>query len=115
MTQIPAARQSPQVRNGCLSWYAGDTFELTLALLLRDQDGESVTLGPEDTVEVQFFDAEDQPVRTFTFTQTAQNTVCIRFDADVTAQFPRGDYAFDVRCTALGRTTLAHRTHCHVA
>ena len=38
MTKLPGAKPSPRIAGGVLRWYAGDTFSVTLALELRDQD-----------------------------------------------------------------------------
>ena len=43
MTKLPGAKPSPRIAGGVLRWYAGDTFSVTLALELRDQDGETVS------------------------------------------------------------------------
>ena len=45
MTKLPGAKPSPRIAGGVLRWYAGDTFSVTLALELRDQDGDPVTVG----------------------------------------------------------------------
>ena len=45
MTKLPGAKPSPRIAGGVLRWYAGDTFSVTLALELRDQDGETVSHG----------------------------------------------------------------------
>ena len=57
MTKLPGAKPSPRIAGGVLRWYAGDTFSVTLALELRDQDGDPVTVGASDSLTVSFFDA----------------------------------------------------------
>ena len=64
MTKLPGARPSPRIAGGVLRWYAGDTFSVTLALELRDQDGDPVTVGASDSLTVSFFDASHAPVQT---------------------------------------------------
>ena len=49
MTKLPGAKPSPRIAGGVLRWYAGDTFSVTLALELRDQDGETVSVGASDS------------------------------------------------------------------
>ena len=65
MTKLPGAKPSPRIAGGVLRWYAGDTFSVTLALELRDQDGDPVTVGASDSLTVSFFDASHAPVHTF--------------------------------------------------
>ena len=67
MTKLPGAKPSPRIAGGVLRWYAGDTFSVTLALELRDQDGETVAVGASDSLTVRFFDASHAPVHTFQF------------------------------------------------
>ena len=50
MTKLPGAKPSPRIAGGVLRWYAGDTFSVTLALELRDQDGDPVTVGASDKI-----------------------------------------------------------------
>jgi hypothetical protein len=54
MTKLPGAKPSPRIAGGVLRWYAGDTFSVTLALELRDQDGDPVTVGASDSLTVSF-------------------------------------------------------------
>ena len=65
MTKLPGAKPSPRIAGGVLRWYAGDTFSVTLALELRDQDGDPVTVGASDSLTVSFFDASHAPVSPF--------------------------------------------------
>ena len=58
---------------GVLRWYAGDTFKVTLRLELQDQDGEAVTVGADDSVTVRFYDEQNAPEHTFTFTSVTGN------------------------------------------
>lgn len=114
MQIMPHAKRSPRLENGCLYWYAGDTFALQLELLLEDQDGAPAALGADDTVTVAFFDETDAQILEQTFADIADNTVTLQMDETRTALFPRGDYRFDVRYTYGPRTTVLHRSHCHV-
>ena len=52
MTKLPGAKPSPRIAGGVLRWYAGDTFSVTLALELRDQDGDPVTVGASDSLTI---------------------------------------------------------------
>lgn len=79
MTKLPAARPSPRVAGGVLRWYAGDTFKVTLRLELQDQDGEAVTVGADDSVTVRFYDEQNAPVHTFSFTGVTGNGVSLRY------------------------------------
>ena len=114
MSWIPSGKQSPRVVNGCLYWYAGDTFELDVRLELEDQDGVPVALGAEDMVTLIFRDETDAPVRQFTFSDVADNTVTLQMDSNVTEDFPRGEYRLDIRYDHAQRTTVLRGSHCHV-
>ena len=109
MTKLPAARPSPRVAGGVLRWYAGDTFKVTLRLELQDQDGEAVTVGADDSVTVRFYDEQNAPVHTFSFTG-----VTVVFDETVSAKFPQGAYRYDILYTHGDKTTLA-RGNCAAA
>ncbi len=114
MAWIPSGKQSPRVVNGCLYWYAGDTFLLDVTLELRDQDGEPVPLAQSGSVTLEFSDASRAPVRQFTFTELTGSTVTLEMDETVTADFPSGDYFLSIRYTDAQRTTVLHGAHCHV-
>lgn len=107
MTKLPAARPSPRVAGGVLRWYAGDTFTITLRLELQDQDGEAVTVGADDSVTVRFYDEQNAPVHTFSFTGVTGNCVTLVFDETVSAKFPQGAYRYDILYTHGDKTTLA--------
>ena len=92
MTKLPAARPSPRVAGGVLRWFAGETFTITLRLELQDQDGEAVTVGADDSVTVRFYDEQNAPVHTFSFTGVTGNCVTLVFDETVSAKFPQGAY-----------------------
>ena len=97
MTKLPAAKPSPRIAGGVLRWYAGDTFSVTLALELRDQDGEAVAVGASDSLTVRFFDEAHAPVHTFQFDSVT----------DGQAKFPKGAYFYDILYTHGDKTTLA--------
>ena len=107
MTKLPGAKPSPRIAGGVLRWYAGDTFSVTLALELRDQDGDPVTVGASDSLTVSFFDASHAPVHTFQFDRVENDQVTLNFDATVTAKFTKGKYTYDIRYTHGDKTTLA--------
>lgn len=111
---LPGAEVSPRIANGCLCWYAGDTFTLSLELALIDQDGEAVRLGAEDVVQVTFRDAEQNTVHEEVFTGVEDNTVSVVVSDDVTEKFPEGDYSYDIRLEHGNRTTVVRRNIIHV-
>lgn len=111
---LPGAEVSPRIANGCLCWYAGDTFSLSLELELTDQDGEPVAIGAEDTVTVTFRDAEDTEVHEAEFTDIENNTVTVEVSQSVTEKFPEGDYSYDIRLEHGNRTTVVRRNIIHV-
>lgn len=107
MTKLPGAKPSPRIAGGVLRWYAGDTFSVTLALELRDQDGETVSVGASDSLTVSFFDASHTPVHTFQFDRVTGGQATLTFDDTVSAKFPRGAYFYDILYTHGDKTTLA--------
>ena len=86
---------------------AGDTFSVTLALELRDQDGDPVTVGASDSLTVSFFDASHAPVHTFQFDRVTGGQATLTFDDTVSAKFPKGAYFYDILYTHGDKTTLA--------
>ena len=64
MTKLPGAKPSPRIAGGVLRWYAGDTFSVTLALELRDQDGDPVTVGACDASKKLTVRLSDAPTVT---------------------------------------------------
>ena len=111
MTKLPGAKPSPRIAGGVLRWYAGDTFSVTLALELRDQDGETVSVGASDSLTVSFFDASHTPVHTFQFDRVTGGQATLTFDDTVSAKFPRGAYFYDILYTHGDKTTLARDNH----
>ena len=107
MAKLPAAKPSPRSAGGVLRWYAGDTFSVTLALELRDQDGEAVAVGASDSLTVRFFDEAHTPVHTFQFDSVTDGQAKLTFDDTVSAKFPKGAYFYDILYTHGDKTTLA--------
>ena len=99
MTKLPGAKPSPRIAGGVLRWYAGDTFSVALALELRDQDGDPVTVGASDSLTVSFFDASHDRV--------TGGQATLTFDNTVSAKFPKGAYFYDILYTHGDKTTLA--------
>ena len=100
MTKLPAAKPSPRIAGGVLRWYAGDTFSVTLALELRDQDGEAVAVGASDSLTVRFFDEAHAPVHTFQFDSVTDGQAKLTFDDTVSAKFPKGAYFYAMNSTS---------------
>ena len=99
MTKLPGAKPSPRIAGGVLRWYAGDTFSVTLALELRDQDGDPVTVGASDSLTVSFFDASHAPVHTFQFDRVTGGQATLTFDDTVSGKFTKGAYLAMTSCT----------------
>lgn len=104
---IPSAYPSPRLDKGVLRWYEGDTFKIALRFELKDQDGESVSVGTTDSVNVEFLDDTRQTVHTFSFPEVEENQVELEFNAEVTAKFGKGKYTYDIRYVHGDKTTLA--------
>lgn len=109
MSNIPSARSSPRIVNGVLKWYEFDTFTLDLELELEDQDGEPVTIGTDDIVEINFYNRSEDKVKEWHFTNISSNVVTLVFDDEVTALFPAGWYHYDIIYKGENRTTIAKR------
>ena len=112
MTKLPAAKPSPRIAGGVLRWYAGDTFSVTLALELRDQDGEAVAVGASDSLTVRFFDEAHAPVHTFQFDSVTDGQAKLTFDDTVSAKFPKGAYFYAMNSTSTNggiRTAIKQR------
>ena len=96
MNNLPRAEISPRIVNGVLKWYEGDTFSLQIDLELEDQDGETITIQPEDTLKVVFKNKSLRTVKEFTFTGIEGNTIHLEFDKECTALFEKGNYTYDI-------------------
>lgn len=117
MGNLPGAKQSPRICNGCVSWYYGDTFSITFELRLKDQDGEIVNLGipiegPEDDVSVEILDRSERPVditRKVT-SDIFESTVTLNVDDDLSRRMAPGQYRLTIAVTHAGlQTTILHR------
>lgn len=118
MGNIPTAKPSPRVENGTLFWYAGDLFQVDVALELTDQDGGAVHIGANDTVTVTFYDVQRQTVHTFTPSVTNDRATLV-FDETVSAKFPKGRYTYDMEyrytdTNGKRKTTLMRDNPCRV-
>ena len=107
MYNIPNAQESPRVVNGVLRWYEGDTFEVTLEVELKDQDGDPVHILEGQSLEVEFLDRSLHVVKTFRFDEVENDIVILDFDDEVTALFPKGNYTYNIYYNGVERVTLA--------
>lgn len=108
MYNVPNAEPSPRIVNGVMKWYEFDTFDIQFDLNFKDQDGEKVIIGENDTVIFEFLNCCRDVVKVFTFTNIQNNTVKLDFDADTTALFPAGNYTYDAYYDGAERITLAN-------
>ena len=111
MSELPSAQQSPRIVNGVLKWYQGDTFDLKIQLKMIDQDGTEIIIGDGDTVTVVFKDKTDTEIKTFLFETVENNTITLDFDSECTANFPRGEYFYDIYYKGAERTTIANNNY----
>lgn len=108
MSILPHAELSPRLRNGVLYWYAGDTFDIDIHLVLRDYDGEEIVVPENASVIFAFRNESEETVKEFSFSNIVDNTVKLEFDEVCTALFPPGEYSYDVYYEIGYRTTLAN-------
>ena len=73
-----------------------------------------LTLRTVWVVRVRFYDEQNAPVHTFSFTGVTGNCVTLVFDETVSAKFPQGAYRYDILYTHGDKTTLA-RGNCAAA
>lgn len=97
MAKIEAALPSPRITNGVILWYCMDEFEIGLSINLYDADGEKISLGSEDTVEVIIKNNRGETVKTFEFTDVRENFINLVFNKEETALFKVGTYFYDIR------------------
>ncbi|MBS7220303.1 MAG: hypothetical protein KH033_02920 [Clostridiales bacterium] len=97
MAKIEAALPSPRIMNGIIAWYCMDEFEIGLSIKLYDADGEEISLGTEDTVEVIIKNNRGEDVKTFEFTNVKENFINLVFNKDETILFDVGTYFYDIR------------------
>lgn len=115
---IPAAKLSPRVESDkSIRWYDGDTFKLTMQIILRpaqEDEGEQggiIPLEDGDVILCTFRNWNNTVVHEFRYTEFENNTVTMDFDADITSKFPKGDYKYDITHIRDYRRTIAKSNH----
>ena len=106
MGNIPAAKTSPRVENGCLCWYEGDTFEIQMQIELTDQDRQNENILESDIVTITFYDESRAIVQEFAFQNVQGNTVTLSFTDEISKKFLKGRYRYDMLYTYNNKTTL---------
>ena len=107
MPKLPRADRSPDIENGVIQFYEGDTFSIAIQIDLEDQFGEPVTLTAEDTVTIEFRDCREEVIWRDTWTGIEDNCITLEIDDDSTRLFRAGKYTYDVVLESETRTTLA--------
>ena len=97
MAKIEAALPSPRITNGIIAWSCMDEFEIGLSIKLYDADGEEISLGTEDTIEVIIKNNRGEDVKTCEFTNVKENFINLVFNKDETILFDVGTYFYDIR------------------
>ena len=100
-----AAKQSPRMeQDGTLRWYAGDTFTLTFAFNLKDDQGNPITINPTDELEVKFSNLKGEELASFSI--TGQSSIDLVFTEQISVKFPEGVYSVLAKFNATNVTTL---------
>ena len=113
--KIPNAELSPRMENGSLLWYEGDTFDFTIPISIRDDDGEIVELGTDDTLYIEFRNQQNQAVYSYTFSGIENSSVTVSFNEELTALFPAGNYTYDIVLNHGRRQTVVKNAQCIVS
>lgn len=105
---IKCAEQSPRIcTDGSIHWYQGDTFELVFNLTLKDNNGNVITVEPDDKINICFKDKYENIV--YEFETTGTTTVEMCFDQLISEKFSKGIYWYCVRYKGEYITTVMHR------
>jgi hypothetical protein len=105
MAEIPRAKMSPRIENGIIYWYEGDTFELNLAIDLRDQDGCIVE--PTDETAFEIIIRNERKEDVYSEKHYAAAGVTFACDEEVTKLFKKGKYRYDVNYYGEYKTSIA--------
>ena len=105
MAEIPRAKMSPRIGNGIIYWYEGDTFELNVAVELKDQDGSVVEVGDAECFELVIRDERNNEV--YNVKQYGASGFTFECDEDTTALFRKGRYRYDVNFYGEYKTSIA--------
>lgn len=105
---LPAARMSPRLINGALKWYEGDTFKLQVKIELTDENDDVIDITDSHVVDFVFRDEKKRVVWAMRFENIKDNTVALVIDEDVTMNFPKGEYTYDVIYSGTYRKTLVN-------
>ncbi len=109
MGNIPNAHESPRLCNGVLYWYCGDTFDLDIALNIKDQNGEPYNIKPTDIVSLSFRNFRSETIAEYSFTTASGitgNTLNLKIDETETVKFPRGEYHYSCKLIWEQTTTI---------
>ena len=111
MADLAFSKPSPRIENGVLLWYYGDTFDYEITISLVDQDGEAIDIEATDSVNINFYNAKNELVKTFAFGSGSteavdDNIVCLAFDETVSALFEKGSYHYDIILVSEETTTI---------
>ena len=109
MVILREALPSPNIKDGVLSWYEGDVFELNIAVTLMSM-GESYKPSSDDTMTVRFFDKSGFAVHEFSALAFDSGAVLLGFEDSVSAKLQKGTFSYDcIMNFADGRrTTVAN-------
>ncbi len=101
---MKAAKRSPRIEDdGSLRWYAGDTFSLTFNFILKDINGNNISISPNDRITIQFRDSRSV-IHEFQSLGTASPTVI--FNEEISNKFVEGVYSICAKFNSNNVTTL---------
>lgn len=105
MPNIPGAKLSPRIVNGIIFWYEGDTFELNLAIDIKDQDGEPVEITEDSGFELIIKNSRKEQV--YTSKENGVPGITFVCDEETTKLFKKGRYTYDINYYGEYRTSIA--------
>jgi len=113
MADLDTAKASPRIEDGKFLWYEGNTFAIELEINLTNKDGESIILGNNDTIIVNFY-KNNISMHKIIFTNFFENKIFIHFDEETTKKFKEGKYQYTITYIGNDTTTIVAKNEMEV-